>query len=565
MFDDHGYQDYFRVKHKEPPQKKKSLLTTPQKWLIAFAIVSIGISVWGSVVTTVAFATRKNSLLPAPASDTPANARRASNYLLRVDLAAQNAAKVLPTHTSNGDETFYALHLGSFSKGLTHDSKGQVDPTAFATFVQSLEEHQFERIPLADMADRKLANPQAALAFDLMGGDGHSFTQPPAPAFNSSEMAAEYVENAWMAVLRDVPFDMYATNPVAVEAANELDALGTNFTGPRPVTSQSLFRGLSPGCLTGPYLSQFFYLPMQYGYYDFGLKITPHAPGVDFMTDFSEYLNIQNGKNPSASEQRTSPNRYMINGRDLANWVHVDIIWQAYHMASLSLFTMNAPFNPTNPYLVSNNQAGFATFGVADIVTTVQEVAKHALHAVWYQKWFVHRRLRPEVFGARIHVNKTTATAYPIDSIALNTAANDYIYATHGSYLLPQAYPEGSPMHPSYGAGHGTVAGACVTVLKAFFDEEHIIENPVEPNAAGSALNPYTGGNLTVGGELNKLGNNVAIGRNIAGVHWRSDATESLLLGERVAIDFLRDYKRTYYEPFTGWKFTSFQGVTVQI
>lgn len=32
------------------------------------------------------------------------------------------------------------------------------------------------------------------------------------------------------------------------------------------------------------------------------------------------------------------------------------------------------------------------------------------------------------------------------------------------------AFQEGSPMHPSYGAGHATVAGACVTILRPFFD-----------------------------------------------------------------------------------------------
>lgn len=32
------------------------------------------------------------------------------------------------------------------------------------------------------------------------------------------------------------------------------------------------------------------------------------------------------------------------------------------------------------------------------------------------------------------------------------------------------AYPEGSPMHPNYGAGHATIAGACVTLLTAMFD-----------------------------------------------------------------------------------------------
>ena len=42
--------------------------------------------------------------------------------------------------------------------------------------------------------------------------------------------------------------------------------------------------------------------------------------------------------------------------------------------------------------------------------------------------------------------------------------------ASGDHYLLSMAFPEGSPMHPCYGAGHATVAGACVTVLKAFFD-----------------------------------------------------------------------------------------------
>ncbi len=41
--------------------------------------------------------------------------------------------------------------------------------------------------------------------------------------------------------------------------------------------------------------------------------------------------------------------------------------------------------------------------------------------------------------------------------------------------LLPMAFPEGSPMHPAYGAGHATVAGACVTILKAFFDTSAVL------------------------------------------------------------------------------------------
>lgn len=51
------------------------------------------------------------------------------------------------------------------------------------------------------------------------------------------------------------------------------------------------------------------------------------------------------------------------------------------------------------------------------------------------------------------------------------TTAPDQVAQKYGTYFLPMAFPEGSPTHPSYGSGHATVAGACTTILKAFFDE----------------------------------------------------------------------------------------------
>ena len=134
-----------------------------------------------------------------------------------------------------------------------------------------------------------------------------------------------------------------------------------------------------------------------------------------------------------------------------------------------------------------------------------------------------------------------------------------------GNALLPMAFPEGCPTHPAYGAGHATVAGACVTILKAWFNESFVITNPVVPNVVGTALLPYAGDSLNVGGELNKIASNVANGRNIAGVHWRSDATESLKLGEAIAISVLKDQKRCYNEQFSGFSLTKFDGTTVTV
>lgn len=115
------------------------------------------------------------------------------------------------------------------------------------------------------------------------------------------------------------------------------------------------------------------------------------------------------------------------------------------------------------------------------------------------------------------------------------------IRAKYGSYLLAQAFPEGSPTHPAYGAGHATVAGACVTILKAWFDEDDLIKNPKKPTDDGTMLVDAGGPQLTVGGELNKVVANIAIGRNWGGVHYRSDYTESILLGEKIQLAFCKN------------------------
>src|SRR3989440_3713995 len=172
---------------------------------------------------------------------------------------------------------------------------------------------------------------------------------------------------------------------------------------------------------------------------------------------------------------------------------------------------------------------------------------------MWYQKWFVHRALRPIAYGGLVHNTITGAANYPIHRDVLNSQALGQIFSKHGSYLLPAAYPEGNPQHPSYGEGHGVIAGACVTALKAFFDESFAIPNPVVASDDGQSLLSYTGsdaGQITVGGELNKLANNVALGRDVAGVHWRSDAEQALLLGEAGAIRVLRCPSATSKQAF---------------
>jgi hypothetical protein len=256
------------------------------------------------------------------------------------------------------------------------------------------------------------------------------------------------------------------------------------------------------------------------------------------------------------------------------------VLYQAYFNAMLIMLQppdasdqvtgggMGVPLNPGNPYLKSRNQMGFGTFGAPAIATAVAEIATGALKAVWYQKWLVHRRLRPEAYGGLVHNMLSGARFYPLHADVLSSHAAAAVKILHNTYLLPMAFPEGSPLHPSYGAGHATVAGAAVTILKALFDESYVIPNPVVPSADGLSLMLYAGsdaGSLTVGTELNKLASNIALGRNFAGVHWRSDYEESLKLGEALAISVLADQKLTYREPFAGFTFTKFDGTKITV
>jgi hypothetical protein len=77
-------------------------------------------------------------------------------------------------------------------------------------------------------------------------------------------------------------------------------------------------------------------------------------------------------------------------------------------------------------------------------------------------------------------------------------------------------------------------------------------------------LESYSG-TLTIGDEINKLANNIALGRDWAGVHYRSDGVDGLLVGEQQAIGLLQDYSRTYREQFAGFNLTKFDGTRITI
>jgi hypothetical protein len=510
------------------------------------------------------------------------------SFAIRVGTASKEALIHVPPHTTNGDEQRYPDKSGTYTKAILQDGIGLVNLNAYQTFKTALNSGKnadFENIITG--GTRTLNGPQGGLAFALEGSDAEQFGNAPspanqenvivvapAPAVASEAYGTELVEMYWASLLRDVAFTDYASNEIAGQAAAELSGMPT-YAGPRDdqgnVTPDLLFRGPYPGDTVGPYISQFFLIPTFLGAQGISQQMITYVPSVDYMTDPTTFQQVQNGIDTGLRNQPDPQLRYMHDGRGLGAYTHVDVLYQAYFTAYMVLGTIHAPLNPGNPYVGSRTQNGFGTFGGPDFAAAITAVAGLAINNVWYQKWYIHLRHRPESGGAILRQiltgNGGTIDA-TLNSNVLNSLAVQSSFNQYEDYFLSQAFPEGSPTHPAYPTGHGTVAGACITILKFFFDGDFVIPNPVVPSSDGLSLLPYTGGDagqITVNGELNKVANNVSFGHGIhSGIHWRSDTDSSIKLGEALAISFLQDRALTYNEKFTV-SLTKIDGTTATI
>ena len=527
--------------------------------------------------------------------------------------------------------------IGNFHKTLPHNEFGEVKVGSYEEFRTiaadsnapgaddfelvdrgplSFQPHQAE----PDCAGKKkeadlLVNPLAGRAKESCGPDPRSLNMLPAPEVLSDSTAAEMTELYWMALLRDVSFDLFPQAGQSDTAVGDLKQaferalandkadgrlrLGLDLPkgadGKLRLDAQTLFRAGLPDEDHGPLVSQFFLHDVQYGTQTIKQHQFPYRAERDYLTDHKSWLLAQNAgydrhclPYPNANSYfddkqvfddpppgETLPRKHRIrNMRDLARFVHKDALHQAYFNAALLLLQWNAPPDPGNPYRngTYSRQRDFATLGGPHILTLVSEVATRALKAVWRQKWLVHRRLRPEAYGGLMQMQELgyegTKRPYGLPDWVFGSQAAQVVRNKHGTYFLPMAFTSGSPPHPAYGAGHATGSGALATMLKAFFDETKSIENPLMSSLDGLSLVAYTGADaaqMTVGGELNKLAGNVALFRNAAGVHWRTDYTDSLPLGEAVAIRMLQEMSLGFNEDDAFFELTRFDGQRIRI
>ncbi len=540
-----------------------------------------------------------------------------------------------------------ANYAMNFTKGLQHDSSTGliVDKQDFERFRRAIDEGFIDpfttEVRASSDKGRYWEAPTAGVVYELEGPDPQAVTMAPAPALGSSELAYEMAEVYELALLRDEPLAEFrnGTANAAINASvTRLDGLGYASSGfpsrPRTieggsVTAGTLFRGSSPGVGVGPYISQFMLIGndqpgapgVDHGHIQYGaLQIdqrVPVATPQNYLTEWVDWLRAQNGeelRNNATLFDATTPRRFITFPRDLATYVHDDALYEAYLNACLILLSMGTPFDQgfanlsgqgnfflnsldLNGNLLAGLEThpraagGFALFGGPHILTLVTEVATRALKAVRYQKFNNHMRLRPEALAGRMHQAAAIEAAFPYIGTPFSSFASAIgptitaVQAANasGTALLPMAFQEGSPMHPSYGAGHATVAGACVTILKAFFDTNSVFvrsggndlfklyetsDTPVqyESDATGATLIASTGGDyLTLEGELNKLAANISIGRNMAGVHYYSDYYDSLRMGEQIALGILEEQALCYpTDPFV-LSVPTFDGDVVRI
>lgn len=554
--------------------------------------------------------------------DFPSRRQRAADIRDQTREDAFNAFDTSQPPMNGDEERFKQLGFAgfaSFTKALAHDpNTGLVNETSYQTLLDAVREGTQAAFNGVELGGEKrlLVNPLNAYSFQLIGNDSNGARMAPAPTFASRNTAVDMVERYWMALCRDIRFDQYDNSPLIAEACEELNALGFEQQFGFRCTSQTIFRGPYEGCDVGPHVSQFLLQDFLFGNQPIRQLQQYPREGLDYLTDFETWKQVNNGDiNPTGSDIIDGTRR-IITLRDAGQWVHIDFPHQAGLWATIILLGLNAKISEASPYPSGGMRRAiktsepFGSLGGPDITINSGLAGVYALKHAWFQKWCVHRRLRPEVYAQRLELFRRgelgNSPGNPLNDDKFNdffgegtevwrkTQVLDRILEHNrqqnlaqsrgdkeGTWLLPVAFPEGSPTHPAYPGGHSTFVAAAATIAKAFFANCEF-PCPKVPINDGQQLGDYKGPPLTIHGELNKLIANVTLFRDGAGMHWRTDGTAfgtnagteppeegfntgGNLLGENLAISMLRDIKRTYREQVGLFEFRGISGNVIRI
>lgn len=466
---------------------------------------------------------------------------------------------------------------GSFTKGLEHNTfDGRlVDNTDYDKLVSSIlsnNQRQLAKVPLADGSEIFLSNPTAANAFTLLGPPYCSLYIDIPPSLSDPTMSAEMLELYAMAVSRDIDFYNYMVDPT-IDSILYDNRINSSFVLQNLKYKQNgnfsysdLFRLNLYGVFNGPYISQLLFLDVPYKILipqKYPTLNARYSDRIEWGVSVDETINIQNGHISILPQQSPliGPN-YIANGRALAEFVHSPADIRPYSNAVFILSDLACPWN--TGFVNYSNQSPYVTGpSVQALQSALGEVCGLAMKHAFYWKWKKYRKVRPEVVGLWIdnvyNGRVSNFGNYDINNnVFSNSLLNDIkdindLWGFNNSVTLPLCYKEGSPVHPSYPSVHAVVAGACCTLMKIYFDASipwislngvnngklsNGVENVVE-TIDGQTLDMTAYNMLTVEMEINKLASNIGLGRMWAGVNYRSDVVQGLLLGEQVAMKYM--------------------------
>ena len=207
-----------------------------------------------------------------------------------------------------------------------------------------------------------LANPMASFAPASKAGDSAEFWAPymrSTPTIDSAETAGEMVENYWWYLARDVKLENYATDPTIAAAVANMNTM-SDFRGPGGgfgrVTHENLFRGPTVGDLTGPYISQFLYLPVRQSSagrpiyeheHKWAIPVEGLLPENTFMSKRADAINTLSGHCPRDDPDfpdnwclepdiQDEP-RYIKTQRDLAWYVRYVYTYTSFYNAFIQI------------------------------------------------------------------------------------------------------------------------------------------------------------------------------------------------------------------------------------
>jgi hypothetical protein len=506
-----------------------------------------------------------------------------------------------------GDDILYGIpnFRGVYSKSFVgHTGGGSTgpigpDPVLYNKFIKGIKDKNLELINEVCKTCPRLVDVFSLFDLEFYGQHRASYEIPIAPHPLSPEGEAEMLEVYLMALVRD--FNVILLDPSDsrysslagsgtgswTQAKNYLTEKITNLNTfnsslnylKAPVNSQglitpsNLFRGLTKGDLQGPYVSQLFY----YSVFPGNLYITQNYlvsdcsfNQIDISNNFNNtkdtFLKIWNGG--VGQSKGNFALRYLSTVRDLAIYINKDEVWQPFFVSATFCLDRGIP----SGFYCNNRKPGtcrFINLGSVDLWAMMTKACKNAMNAAWVWKWS-QLKLRPEEYGYQTHLALNGSPLDFSENYLTNPILLDIINR-NGNAILPLAYSMGSPSHPAYPAGHATIAGAMTTILKAWFNGDSLIEAYVPDVSNGlyggyDSINKLSGTKLQVykqvssgnpqgltgyyrlDDELDKMASNCSYTRAMAGVHYRSDCDGGLLLGEKVAIDILKQEVMKYHD-----------------